>query len=224
MKSLIKIFSLIIFVLCVIACEKDNYDPPKSQLSGKIMYNETSIGLKGTGESVQLQLYQDGWQKRDPIAVFAKQDGTFEALLFNGTYKLITRNSNGPWINKQDTVVVEVKGNTQCEIEVTPYFTISDPQIKMENNIVKGKLTVHKIVENAKIGKVTLLLNKTQFVDETVKIAEKNITNGQPGSYEIDLDVSDNKEVNSAHAIYARVGVKAAGADQAIYSQVIRLR
>lgn len=229
MKNLIKIFSLIIFAISIQACDKDNYDPPKSKLIGKITYNGELIGLKGTAESVQLQLYQDGWQLRQPIPVYANQDGTFEALLFDGMYKLITRNNNGPWINTKDTVLVEVRGTTQCEMKVTPYFTISNPQISMNGNIVTAKLTVNKIAENAKIGSVMVMLGNTQFVDGTINIAIKEVKNGTEGDYEIEFDLSKEKQavqdkVNAARFIYARIGVKATAADQAIYSTIVQLK
>ncbi len=90
MKRYNYILSIIIIVFAMSSCGLDNYDAPKSQLRGKITYNGESVGLRGTGEAVQLQLYQDGYQLRDHISVYVGQDGAFEALLFDGEYKLVT--------------------------------------------------------------------------------------------------------------------------------------
>lgn len=224
MKRFIQIIGLSIVLISLYACGKDNYDPPESVLEGKITYNGELIGLKGTGESVQLQLYEEGWQKNSPIAVFVNQDGTFNAKLFNGTYKLTTRNNNGPWLNSNDSIPVEVKGSTTCEIKVTPYFTISNAQITMDGSVAKATFTVNKIVDNAQIGEVLFALSNTQFVDETVNVASTTLTKGEAGDFELKIDVADNEKANTTYALYARVGVKATVADQAIYSEVVRLK
>ena len=49
-------------VMMFTACGLDNYDAPQSELHGKITYNGETLGLRGTGEAVQLQLYQDGYE------------------------------------------------------------------------------------------------------------------------------------------------------------------
>jgi hypothetical protein len=38
------------------------------------------------------------------------------------------------------------------------------------------------------------------------------------------MDLTGNANVASAKALYARIGVKTSGADQAIYSKVIKLK
>lgn len=73
--------------------------------------------MKGTNGGIQLQLYQDGYANHDPITVYATQDGTFSAVLFDGPYKLVTKDKNGPWVNNRDTIYVEVKGKTRCEVK-----------------------------------------------------------------------------------------------------------
>lgn len=45
-----------------------------------------------------------------------------------------------------------------------------------------------------------------------------------PGSVNLSADISGNTEIVKAKALYARVGVLANGADQAIYSPVVRLK
>src|SRR5690606_41577865 len=76
-------------------CGFDNYDEPQSKLFGRVTYNGEALGVRGTGEAVQLQLYQDGYELRNPISAYVAQDGTFEATLFDGEYKLVTRDNNG---------------------------------------------------------------------------------------------------------------------------------
>ena len=127
-------------------------------------------------------------------------------------------------MNKRDTIYVEVKGKTQCEVKVTPYFTISDENITLNNNIVSGTCNIQQIVQDTKINQVMLLVSKTSFVDENTNIGRQNLSKINPGTTTISLDISNNQNVQSAKALFARIGVKATGADQAVYSDIFRLK
>ena len=209
MKKIGTIFSLLSLSLLAVSCGLDNYDEPESVLEGKITYEGKQLGLKGTNGGIQLQLYQDGYAYHDPI---------------DGPYKLVTKDKNGPWVNKRDTIYVEVKGKTQCEVKVTPYFTISDENITLDNNIVSGTCNIQQIVQDAKINQAMLLVSKTTFVDENTNIARQNLSNINPGVTNISLDITSNQNVQSAKALFARIGIKANGADQAVYSEIFRLK
>jgi hypothetical protein len=224
MKHYRFIFLFMIVAFTVTSCGLDNYDAPQSRLQGKITYNGEELGLRGTGEAVQLQLYQDGYQLRDYIRVYVGQDGSFEALLFDGVYKLVTRDKNGPWVNNRDTIVVNLKGSADVEVPVTPYFTISNELISLSGNVLNATFNVNKIVSTANIDYVTLLVSKTSFVDDVTYIARKDFRNQLPGSLNLSMDLSDNTSVAAAKALFARVGVRAVGADQAIYSDIVRLK
>jgi len=224
MKKYKYILLFVIVVLTATSCGLDNYDAPQSRLHGKITYNGETLGLRGTGQAVRLQLYQDGYQLRDNIEVFVGQDGTFEALLFDGEYKLVTRDRNGPWVNTRDTIVVNLKGSTEVEVPVTPFFTIDNENMTLSGSIMNAKFNVNKIVNTANIDYITLLVSKTSFVDDATNIARKDFKGLQAGSQNLSLDMSGNANVASAKALFARVGVRAVGADQAIYSGVVRLK
>ncbi len=224
MKRYNYILSIIIIVFAMSSCGLDNYDAPKSQLRGKITYNGESVGLRGTGEAVQLQLYQDGYQLRDHISVYVGQDGAFEALLFDGEYKLVTRNQNGPWVNSRDTMTVNVKGFTEIELNVTPFFTISNENIILNGSVLNASFTVNQIVNTAVIDYVTLLLGKTSFVDDVSNFVRKDFGDQEAGSINLSADLSGNNDLITAKTLFARVGVRTVGADQAIYSKVFRLK
>lgn len=224
MKKIWNICSLLSLALLVASCGLDNYDEPQSILEGRITYEGNPLGLKGTNGGIKVQLYQDGYANHDPITVYATQDGTFSAILFDGPYKLVTKDKNGPWVNNRDTMYIEVKGKTQCEVKVTPYFIISDEKVTMTDNIVSGTCNIQQVVQDAKINQAMLLVSQTTFVDENTNIARLNLSNINSGITEFSLDVSNNKNVQSARALFARIGVKATGADQAVYSEIFRLK
>lgn len=53
-----------------------------------------------------------------------------------------------------------------------------------------------------------LLVSKTTFVDENTNIARQNLSNINPGVTNISLDITSNQNVQSAKALFARIGVK----------------
>ena len=224
MKIISNIFSLVLLLVLFTGCGKDNYDAPESKLVGKVTYQGQALNLRGTGEAIQLQLYQDGYEKHDPISVFVGQEGEFSALLSNGEYKLVTRDGNGPWMNRHDTVTVNLNGHSEVNIEVTPYFMISNEQLAVSGTTMTASFTINQIVSTATINKVMLILSKTQFADDVNNVFRKDITEVSAGAVNLSADISDNAEIAKAKALYARVGVLANGADQAIYSTVVRLK
>ncbi|MDR0393912.1 MAG: DUF3823 domain-containing protein [Tannerella sp.] len=224
MKNISNILSIGLFFVILTGCGKDNFDEPTSTLTGKIVYNGEAIQVRGTGEAIQLQLYQDGYALKDPITVYVGQEGTFSAKLFDGEYKLVTRDNNGPWVNSRDTLIVNVKGRTNIEVNVTPYFTISGTQISISGNTMNASLTINRIVSTAEISRVVLVLSKTQFVDDANNIFRKDITGITAGAETLTADLSGNNDVANAKTLYGRVAVHTNGADQAIYSPVVKLK
>lgn len=223
--NIISKISLIAMLLVVItSCGKDNFDAPESTLKGAIVYNGKALDLRGTGEAIQIQLYQDGYALSDPINVFVGQDGAFSAKLFNGEYKLVTRDGNGPWVNSRDTLVVNVKGTTEINLEVTPYFLISGENISVSNSTMNASFTINRIVSTAEIDKVMLILSSTQFADDVNNVFRQDISDISDGQVNLSADISGNKDVANAKALFGRVGVLTKGADQAIYSQIVRIR
>ncbi len=224
MKISSTIFSLVLLLVLCTACGKDNYDAPQSTLVGSVTYKGEALNLRGTGEAIRLQLFQDGYDKHDPIDVFVGQDGKFSAKLFDGTYKMVTRDGNGPWVNSRDTTVINLKGTIDVAFEVTPYFLISNAQMAVSSAEMKASFTIDRVVASAEINKAMLILSKTQFADDVNNVFRQDFSDVKPGSVVLAADIAGNKQVKDAKALFARVAVLANGADQAIYSPVVRIR
>jgi hypothetical protein len=218
------ILQAILFLLLLTSCGTDNYDAPESLLTGKVVYKGEPIQVRGTNERVRLQLYQSGYQNYTPIEVFVTQDGSFSAKLFDGEYKMVTRDNNGPWVNSRDTTYITVKGNTVQNMEVTPYFTITDADMKLSGKKVTATFTVDQIVTNRQIERILLLVNRTQFVDDDIRIDRIDYTgtDAKTGSLSYSFDIND--EANNATTLFGRICVWTAGADQGIYSPVFHLK
>lgn len=220
------IYSLLIFVTLLAGCGKDNYDESTSTLTGRIVYQGEPLQLKGSNQSVRIQLFQDGYDFRTPLDVFVSQDGSFSAKLFDGHYKLVTRDGNGPWLNTRDTTEVELRGTASVDLEVTPYFTISNSSISLNGNVMNTSFTINQIVDAAQIDRVMLLLNTTTFVDEAANVVRAEFTGDdvQVGQMTLNVDFSEEPKAVNAAALFGRICVWPSGSDQGIYSPVVRLR
>src|SRR5690606_29978412 len=216
---------LVAALLAVSSCGLDNYDAPESIIYGRVVYNGEPVGVRGTGEAVQLQLYQDGYELRDPIPVYVTQDGTFEAKVFDGEYKLVTRDNNGPWVNDRDTTVVNVKGTANVDIEVTPFYTLSNVQLSLSGSTVNASFQINEVAGGRNIEYVLILVGKTSFVDDVSNNARLRIDGVTAGTTVTEaLDLTGNGDFEAGKPVFARVALRPEGKDQAIYSQVVRLR
>lgn len=205
------------------SCGLDNRVAPESKVLGRVVYNGQQIGVRGTGEAVQLQFFQDGYQLRNPIPVYVGQDGTFEAKLADGQYKMVTRDNNGPWVNTRDTTVINLKGTANVDLQVTPLFNLSNVSISLSGNSVNASFQVDQVTSGWNIDYAMILVSRTSFVDDVANIGRreiKGITAGTSRNESLDLSAISGTD----GPLFARVGVRAAGKDQAIYSQVVKLR
>jgi hypothetical protein len=224
MKNILE-FSAVLMLLPILAsCGKDNYDEPESTLTGRIVYDGTPVQVRGTGEAVQLYLFQDGWPLHSEIAVYVAQDGTFTATLFDGEYKMVTRDNNGPWVNTRDTTAFTLKGHAAIDLNVTPYFTIAGENISLAGSSMSASFTVNRIAPEAKLQRVYLVLSKTQFADEVNNVFRKDISDVEPGQVNLTADFSGSSDAVNATILYGRIGVKSEATEQAVWSSVVRLR
>lgn len=219
-------YFIFLLILGISGCELDNYDKPSSPLSGRLVFEGKSLGIR-QGISV-LQLYQPGFENVTPIAVNVKQDGSFSSMLFNGTYKLVRISGNGPWENNPDTITVEVNGPTTIDVPVTPYFSINESNFSVENNILRATVRIANNVAGRQVERVSLIVGETIIVDEPTKLSP-NPADPLSSKAGAGLDLSqaitlsqnlDVAPINTAPYLYARVGVKILGVTELIYSEV----
>lgn len=222
-KELIYIFSGCIAALC--SCtEFDNYDEPKSNLTGNVLYQDIQVGLRNGG--ISFELWQDGYELSESISMYLAQDGTFSAKLFNGEYKLV-RKAEGPWVNQtRDTLLVHVNGNTRFDVEVRPHFVVSKEtyQTNISGKKITGTFTVDQIVDTSTLSNVRMFIGPRAILDNInrgsyLKAEVYDVTFGQPLS--ITMDITDDLIKNGY--LFARVGVKAAESGEYIYTQVQKI-
>jgi len=214
-----------------LSCKKDNYSSPQSQLTGTLMYNSDTVHVEYN--RVPFQLYQYGFGKVGPIEGTFSQDGVLDALLFNGDYKLIIPNGQGPFLWKQtalgapDSLAITMGGNQNINIEVTPYYMIRNAQISGSGSSVSATFQVEKIITDANakdIESVSLFISKTKFVSGTDNIARTDLAGSDiTDPNDISLTVSVPSISPAQNYVFARIGLKIASVEDMIFSPLVTI-
>jgi hypothetical protein len=220
-----KLFSLIpvLLALLLAGCgEYDNFEPPKSTLNGKVVYNGQPVGVRSG--TVRLELRQPGpgypiW-KAAKIDVHVAQDGTFSALLFDGSYKLTRVRGNGPWADLSDTINVEVRGAATVEVPVEPFYLVRNETIQKSGNAITTSFNLQRGNLSRNLERVNLYVSATTIVDATnqgansQKLAAAIPDLSQPITLSVDLPAA----LAGKPYVFARIGVKTAGVEELAYS------
>ena len=208
--------------LFLASCEYDNFDAPEVTLSGKKVYNGQAMSVRNSG--TQLELWQDGYPLKAYIPVYIDQNGNFSAKLFDGEYKVVRR-PDAPWLQQAtDTIRVSVRGNTNVDIPVTPYFTISNYTFQKSGNNINSRFVVNRVVPTANLEFVRLYLGKSVLTDQVqrevrIDAALNTVVLGQPT--DLTAELPDN--LKNLDFVYARVGVKSTAAGEYIYTPIQKI-
>lgn len=224
MKKII-IYCFAVFALLFGACEKDNYDAPQAELTGRIVYQGEAIPV--SYNDVVFELFEPGWQLRDPITVTVDQDGSYAALLFDADYRAFFQANQGPFIAPGDTLDIAIRGNTNFDIEVLPYYMLRNPNFSVSGREVSATLNIEQIITDERardIEHVTLYIGKTLFTDTRTAVAHQELNGSEIASFEnVSLQVTVPSLTPDQNYIFARVGLKIAGVEDMIFTPVQRL-
>lgn len=225
----ISYLSLIVLLLGANACnKKDNYSPPQAALTGAVLYKGDSIYLEYN--RVPYQFYQYGFGKLGPIEQQFTQSGTINSLLFDGSYKFIVPNGQGPFLwpktsgGAPDSLDITINGSQNLNIEVTPYYMIRNANISASGGNATATFKVEKVITDANakdIESVTLYINKTHFVsgsNNTAQASKNGSDITDPNNISLSVAIPSGQS-----AVYARVGLKVAGVEDMIFSQLVQI-
>ncbi len=201
------------------ACEMDNYDEPESILQGRVVYEGQPVSVRQNG--VQLELWQDGYQEKEHIPVHVHQDGTYRATLFDGEYKLVRKQNNGPWVNNPDTIRVQLNGSQTLDVPVVPYFIIKDASFTRNGASLTATFRVEQIVDDRDLERVTLFVGTGQFVDPNYNAGRVDLNASEIADLNapITLTLELPASLQDRAYFFARVGAKTAGVEEMIYTQ-----
>lgn len=234
MKISFKYVAIVALAAAVFSCKKDNYAPPSAILSGALLYQGDTIQVEKN--AVHFQIFQYGFGKVGPISTdetFA-ENGTYSATLFNGDYKLIVPNGDGPFMWKQttagvpDSLSITINGSQSLDLEVTPYFLVRNANITaVGTDSVTATFKAEKIINdvNAKdLDYAVLFINKTQFVAGSNNVAAATIPAGNIVDFNsIQLGVKVPAMTPTQSYVYARIGLKISGVEDLIFSPLVKV-
>jgi len=215
--------SLVLAVMAIAGCSKDNHDTPRSTLAGRVVYNGKPLSLRSNG--VQLELWQDGFDLRTKIPIYVTQEGAFSATLFDGNYKLVQLNGNGPWVSSTDTLDITVSGHTEVDVPVTPYFLITNSDITQSGSNIHASVRLMQVNNSLPLDAVSLYLGSTTIVDQVNSVASASIAAAdipditQP----VSLSVAIPASLAAKGYVYVRVGVKTAGVAELLYTVPLKV-
>jgi hypothetical protein len=160
------------------------------------------------------------------------QEGSYSLVVFDGEYKFVINPGQGPFLwsqtgGKADSVTIIVNGNTTQDVEVKPYYMIRNAQITGNSTAVAATFALEKIITDADakdVERVTLFLNKTQFVGEANQLARTELAGSaitNMGS--INLSVNVPAISPTQNYVFARIGVKIAGVEDLLFSPVQKI-
>ena len=209
-------------------CEYDNYEEPKNLLTGRIVYNGEPVGLKqtGTGQDYNvLELYQPGFEGTAPIPVYVDQDGTFSAMLFKGSYRIVAKNGSGPWVDMGTELYFDVTGDTSVDFPVTPYYVLSNEEYSVDDEgmltvsfrVDRGAFTLINGKPDALIESITLYINNTRFVDDVTFRKKVDSANLSIGEQTITVSLKD-AELAEYPVLYARLAIGTQGISPKLYT------
>lgn len=235
MRMLLRYICILALAVCIHSCDKDNFSEPQSFLSGNLLYQGDTINVERN--QVPFQLYQYGFGKVGAINGSFTQTGGYSSALFDGDYKLIIPNGQGPFMISQktagvpDSISVSLKGSQTVDIQVIPYYIIHSFQAaKAGADSIHATFNIQKIITdlNAKnVEYVSLYVNKTQFVSGLDNI---DITTGSlAGSAitdltNVQLGTTYNAPVPTQNYVFARIGLKIVGVEDLIFSPLVQVQ
>ncbi len=209
-------------------CDYDNYEEPKNLLTGRIVYNGEPVGLKqtGTGQDYNvLELYQPGFEGTAPIPVYVDQDGTFSAMLFKGSYRIVAKNGSGPWVDMGTELYFDVTGDTSVDFPVTPYYVLSNEEYSVDDEgmltvsfrVDRGAFTLINGKPDALIESIALYINNTRFVDDVTFRKKVDSANLSIGEQTITVSLKD-AELAEYPVLYARLAIGTQGISPKLYT------
>ena len=231
MKITLQFLSVLLLGALLTACEKDNYDPPSASLKGRLVYQGEPIYVEY--DRVGYELYQDGFGKTGAIASTFTPEGEFSQLLFDGEYKMIVPIGQGPFVPLQnssgtaDTMVINLRGSEEMDVEVTPYWMIRNAQLNAGEGNVSTTFGLEQIAsgDDARaIESVTLYVSKTAFANPQTNVATASMGGGDiTDMNDVSLSVAIPDIQPTQNYVFASIGVKFVDVEDLLFSPTQRL-
>lgn len=225
MKKIIFI-SIALLSILFASCEYDNYDAPSLSLNGNVVYKGKSLQWDGSAARTILRVYQQGFGKVDGgTFIQVKDDGSFNQLLFNDEYWLTPYNNQFPFEFSQfkyksgtgyDSIHIDMKKDLKMDIEVTPYYELSNFAVSLQGNDIMMKFNVSKVSGTHNpvpaIKNVRAYVSTTTIVNSATTCAvTKAVNTSADGELEVSIPITNyqNGYVNNFRSYaFCRVAIE----------------
>lgn len=218
----------------------DNWEEPSSYLTGALTFNGKPVGVRVSGVNLQLWQVEPNYPLEAAIPVRVSHAGTFSAVLFDGTYEINLIPGNGPWVDDPTRREVRVRGDTELEIPVQPFFTLENVSLTYDpgpgpGGSITATFNVVQHVQGRTLDFVGLYIGLTPFVDRATGLPIANsireLTRAQiqplldansPITITVPLpdDIHLTPSPERRDFVYVRVGVQTSGVSEMLFSQL----
>lgn len=218
--------SLLLFSFMFASCEYDNFDAPSLTISGNLAYNGKNVLFDGNPERTLLKVVQTGFGKVDGgTAIQVSDEGVFTQLLFSGEYWLTPYNNQYPFEFTQfenlgtgvgyDSIYIDLQDNLKMDIEVIPYYEISNYTVSQDGTNIIMKFTASKVTGTQKaapaIRNIRCFVSTSKIVNSATTCAVTRAVNVAGGDLEISIPVTtyQNGYVNNFRDYaYCRIAIE----------------
>lgn len=238
MKSLLyNVFLLMGVALGLSSCEKDNYEPPKSVVTGRLVYKGETFPYNGNSdtpaEAEIFQLYQDGFGKKGAFAMRVSDEGEFSALLFDGEYTMKIKDQQYPFVwdewpmenGKPAAQVFNLQKSKNFDIKITPYFEINNIEFASGANIT-AKFKIDQVIPGAKVKRALLYVSTAVSVNKGTPASQiVNVSDiSSPVTIKIPIQKYRDSYVNNSRTYaYVRIAVETDKAAEFLWSKVYKV-
>lgn len=225
MKKIIYL-SLVLLACMFASCEYDNFDAPSLTVSGNLTYNGKNVLFDGNPARTLLKVVQTGFGKVDGgTAIQVSDAGSFTQLLFSGEYWLTPYNNQYPFEFTQfenlgagigyDSIYIDLQDNLKMDIEVIPYYEISNYNVSLDGNNMVMKFSVSKVSGTQKaapaIRNIRCFVSTSKIVNSATTCAVTKAVNTTGGDLSISMPVTtyQNGYVNNFRDYaYCRIAIE----------------
>lgn len=248
MKKLdIEYLILALVILCLNACEVDNFEGPNAQVYGALIDNETNEIIEqeiGTsGEAASIQVIEHGYNTPQIQRWKIMTTGVYRNnLVFSGTYDIIVNNGN---FVQLDTIKgYQIKeGENKLDFRLIPNIRIKNAKIEKSGNAIVAKFILQyahgkgKVREIALFGQADPHPSKSfhlckvskDVAEEDINYVNNILNSSKVFTLTLDLDSDAGRKLQAGRNYFFRIGAVPTGLGNGIqekynYAPVVSIR
>ena len=222
-------FLLLVSVVALTSCEKDNLDGPDATFAGELRDKKTGELLpQEMVNGSRIYFIEQGWGDNPPVqSMVVKRDGSFyNGMVFSGDYEVILDKGNYVPL---DTMDIKIKPGMNYHVfEVNPYLRIINPEIFISEEKVIAKFKLEQVTSN-EVYRISLFAHSHIDVSNGLNIINKTVELNRSVSGDEEFELSINLKENSSILIpgktyYFRIGAQSHGNEVKYnYAEAIKL-